>query len=330
MRCLPIALRAMALPALTLLTLIVVSLATPVRAQPLDLSQGGPISITANDGIEWRQNEQQVIARGDARAVRENVTVVADRLIAWYRKKDGGSTVKPVTTNALGTDGTGGTEVYRLQAEGNVRIFTATDQAFADRATYDVDQAVLVLSGRDLKLITPNEVLTARDTLEYWAQKHMAVARGDAVVVTSDGKRLAADTLVAYTSDTPAPDASKPPPPKPASGSADTDALAASGKLEKVEAFGHVSVRTATDMVTGDRAVYVPDTGIARVGGNVRITRGQNQLNGNTADVNLKTGVARLTGIGNDRVQGLVVPNDQSNQQLSDEPPVAPRTGGAR
>ena len=67
-----------------------------------------------------------------------------------------------------------------------------------------------------------------------------------------------------------------------------------SGKLQRVEAFGHVSIRTPTDTVTGDRGVYVPDTGMARLGGNVRITRGQNQLNGAEADVNMKTGIATL------------------------------------
>ena len=61
-----------------------------------------------------------------------------------------------------------------------------------------------------------------------------------------------------------------------------------------MEGFGHVSVRTATETVTGDRAVYTPDSGIARLVGNVRITRGQNQLNGAEADVNLRTGISRL------------------------------------
>ena len=66
------------------------------------------------------------------------------------------------------------------------------------------------MTGRDLKLTTPNDVLTARDSLEYWSQKHMAVARGNAVVVTNDGRRLAADTLVAYTTDAPATPAATP------------------------------------------------------------------------------------------------------------------------
>ena len=171
------------------------------------------------------------------------------------------------------------------------------------------------MTGRNLKLTTPNQVLTARDTLEYWSQKRMAVARGNAVVLTNDARRLAADTIVAYTKDTALKDGATKegaPGAKPAGG----DPRAHSGTLEKVEAFGNVSVRTQTDIVTGDRGVYVPESGIARLGGSVRITRGQNQLNGMEAEVNMKTGVSKLLAGSAGRVQGLVVPNDPSNQQL--------------
>ena len=303
---------------------LLVTLTAPVLAvaQGLDLSQGGPIAVTARDGIEWRQVEQQVVARGNARAQRDNVTVTADRLIAWYRKKGGPATPAPGPAAAPDAEGEGN-EVYRLRAEGNVRIFTDTDQAIGDTATYDVDQAVLVMTGRDLRLLTQTEVLTARDTLEYWSQKRMAVARGDAVVVTSDARRIAADTLVAYTGEA-APTAAQPAP-RPGQ-----PAQPNTGKLEKVEAYGNVSVRTPTDMATGDRAIYVPDLGIARLGGNVRITRGQNQLNGGQAIVNMKTGVARLIGDdnagGGQRVQGLVLPNDTASQP----PELAPPTGTRR
>jgi len=298
----------------------------PALAQGLDLSQGGPIAVTAQDGIEWRQQEQQVIARGNARAQRDNVTVIADRLVAWYRKRGetGAAGARP-TTNPADTD-TSGNEVYRLRAEGNVRIFTDSEQALGDIATYDVDEAVLVMTGRNLRLLTQNEVLTARDTLEYWSQKRMAVARGDAVVLTADARRIAADTLVAYTSDGP-PQAGQPT--RPATGQSVAQPRGAdagppgTGKLDKVEAYGNVSVRTPTDIATGDRAVYVPDLGVARLGGSVRITRGQNQLNGAQAIVNMKTGVARLIGGGAERVQGLVIPNDPSNQMP--EPTPAPR-----
>jgi lipopolysaccharide export system protein LptA len=84
------------------------------------------------------------------------------------------------------------------------------------------------------------------------------------------------------------------------------------GKLQRVEAFNNVSVRTVTDIVTGDRGVYVPDTDIAHIGGHVRITRGANQVNGSEAVVNMKTGIATLLAGNSGRVTGLIVPNDQS------------------
>ena len=293
------------------------------RAQQLDLSHGGPIDITARDGIEWRQAEQEVSARGDAKAVRGGVTVTADRLIAWYRKKGATQAAQPTPVAGLAGDTSAeGNEIYRLQAEGHVHIYTATDQAQGDKATYDLDQSVLVMTGRDLKLTTPNNVITSKDDLEYWPQKHMAVARGDAVVVTSDAKRVAADTLVAYTTDNPPPNGAPEAAAKPTG-----DPLLASGKLQRVEAYGHVSVRTPTDTVTGDRGVYVPETGMARLGGNVHITRGQNQLNGAEADVNMKTGIATLIGQKSGRVSGLVVPNDESSRSLTNDPAAAAMGG---
>ena len=36
------------------------------------------------------------------------------------------------------------------EAEGNVRIFTPTDQVQGDRAVYDMDKAVLVVTGHAL------------------------------------------------------------------------------------------------------------------------------------------------------------------------------------
>lgn len=315
---------------------VMAMLAAPVaaHAQPIDLSHGGPVNVTAAGGIDWDQAAQTVTAREDARAVRGDATVTADRLVAHYRKKAAppGMAVKPAATpisdpppsnpaspaspaSPATAGDAGGNEIYRLEADGRVHIFTATDQAWGDHAVYDIDQAVMVLTGRGLRLTTPQDVLTARDAMEYWSVKHMAVGRGDATVTSNDGRRIAADTLVGYTVDpnAPGPDGKPlPPPPRPkpsAKPGKQDDALGASGKLQRVEAFGHVQVRTATEIVTGDRGVYVPDTGLARVVGHVHITRGDNQLNGAAAVVNMKTGLATLTQAPGGRVQGLVVPN---------------------
>ena len=70
---------------------------------------------------------------------------------------------------------------------------------------------------------------------------------------------------------------------------------------------------------------------MARLGGNVRITRGQNQLNGAEADVNMKTGIATLVSRRSGRVHGLVVPDDESNKTIgSDRAPAGPAHTGPR
>lgn len=311
-----------------LVATIALALPFAAAAQQLDLSHGGPIDISASDGIDWRQDRQIVVAHGDARATRGDVTVLADTLTAWYRPKAGATPPPSGPQPASATPDTGGSEIYKVEALGNVRILSKTDQVVGDKAIFDIDQSVLVMTGRNMKLSTPTQILTARDTLEYWAQKHMAVARGNAVALTNDARRIAADTLVAYTA--PSEPAAAPAKPAPAAAPPD-DPIGASGKLQKMEAFGHVSIRTSTDTVTGDRGVYVPDTGLAWLEGHIHITRGQNQLNGAEAIVNMKTGVARLVSSGAGRVQGLVLPNDRTNQSLSPAPPgVYPPPAGAK
>jgi len=296
------------------------------QAQQLDMSHGGPVEVTARDGIEWRQNEQEVLANGDARAVRDNVTVTGDTLIAHYRKKTtpGAAATPAAPAGPAAADDAGANEIYRLEAVGNVHIFTATDQAWADHAVYDMDQSVLVLTGHALKIVTPQDVMTARDSMEYWSVPRRSVGRGNAVVVTSDGRRIAADTLVGYSVD---PNAQKAGTPAPAVkvSTAPVDPLAASGKLERVEAYGNVNVRTATENVFGDRGVYVPDTGMARVIGHVRVTRGQNQVNGVAADVNMKTGISTMLSSPTQRVEGLIVPNDA--QAAAGTPNAKPAAG---
>jgi lipopolysaccharide export system protein LptA len=308
------------------LVLALALLAWPAASQNLDLNQGGPVEITANDGIEWRQQEQVVIARGAARAVRDGVTVDAERLIARYRPRGSQPGAAPPPAAQPGESPLSGGEIWRLEAEGNVRVTSATERAEGQRAVYDMDQAVMVLSGRGLSLTTPEQTITARDSLEYWPQRRMAVARGGAVVVTTDDRRITAETLVAYFLDaapaaTPAAAPATPAPRPPIAG---LPAANEGSRIDRVEAYGNVEIRTADEVVRGDRGVYSPQTGLARLVGGVRITRGENQLNGQEAIVNLRTGVSRLVSAPGTRVQGLVLPGQQQPTQAEVPQPQRP------
>ena len=91
--------------------LILALLACPATAQNIDMSQGGPVDITSTDGIEWRQEQRVVIARGNARAVRDGVTVNAARLLARYRPQAGAG-AQPAPATAAESWAGGASEQY--------------------------------------------------------------------------------------------------------------------------------------------------------------------------------------------------------------------------
>jgi lipopolysaccharide export system protein LptA len=253
-----------------LAALIVLAAAVTAMAQSLGFggSGEGPIQIEADDGIEWQRANQLYLARGNARASQGGVHVEADELIAHYR------------ANAAGEN-----EIYRLDANGNVRIISENETATSDNAVYDIDQGVLVMTGQEIRLDTPEDTITARDSIEYYEQRRLAVARGDALAIRGD-RRVRADTLTAHFTQG-----------------------AANSEMDRIEAAGNVLVSTPGDIVRAERGDYSPKRGIAAVTGDVRITRGDTQLNGERAEVNLNTGVSRiLSSRSGERVRGLFLP----------------------
>lgn len=277
-------------------------------AQNLGLSAGSnnPIQVYADSGIEWNQNKHQYIARGNAKAIQGTTTVYGDTLIAYYEEVGGGTT-----------------EVYRLDAVGHVRIVSPDQTAYGDKAVYDVRKGVLVMTGKNLKLVTATEIITARDSLEYYEQKDLAVARGNAVSrpvpqktpqkktgttgtsTTGQGDRtVRADILTAHFRNDQQSKGAKSGKSKGKGGNGTGDHQS----IERMEAFGHVVVTRPGEISMGNRGAYFPDRDVAHLWGNVRITRGDNQLNGQFAEVNFKTGISRILSGAKAPVQALIEP----------------------
>lgn len=264
---------------------------------------GKPISIEAEQGVEWQQSNHVYIARGHVKVTRGDDTLYCDTLYAYYRPTAGQAkpaSAAPVPAPHGKSAGAapfagGSTEIYRIEAEGNVRFTTPTETAYGDHAVYDVDQALLVLTGKNLRLVTPSDTVTARDSLEWYDRKQMGVARGDAVAVR-DGKRIRGDVLTALLEK--------------------TDNQPA--HVSRIDANGNVVVISSGEIARGDAGVYNVDTGIATLSGHVTLTRGQNELRGQYAVVDLNRNVGRLlsappsarltAGHPPRRVEGLIVP----------------------
>ena len=248
-------------------------------AQSLGFDQANnkPINIEANEGIEWQRNEKVYIARGDAHASQGDVTVRADELMAHYRP------------NKTGTD-----EIYKIYASGSVQISSKTELATSEKAIYDLIAGVLIMTGGPVSLITPEDKIIAHDSLEYYEGKQLAIARGKAMAVRGE-RRVRADILRAYFGA--------------------ENKKRNSSKIERIEADGNVHLSTESEIVTADRGDYRINDGLAEVSGEVKITRGKTQLNGDRAEVNLNTGRSRLltskpgSKNPNKRVRGIIMPS---------------------
>ncbi len=241
-----------------------------------------PVEVNADQAIEWHQDVRAYVARGNASAKRGESTVFADVLTAYYREVPGK-----------------GNEVFQLVAEGSVRVVSPTQQVFGDHGVYDVDKQIAVVTGKALKLITTKDVVTARDSLEYYEARELTVARGDAVAVRGTD-RMRADVLIGQLKKLPD----------------------GTTQMERIDGSGSVVVTTATDVAVSDKLIYSITDNVAVLIGNVKITRGENQINGESAEMNMTTKVNRvIAGPNAGRVNGLLI----SGQKPEADGKVAPK-----
>jgi lipopolysaccharide export system protein LptA len=256
------------------LLLLILMAPAALRAEEALMGGDGPIDVTADQSLEWYEEQKMYVARGNAKAIRGGVTIEAD-VLAAYERDVPASGDKPATT-----------QMYRLSAEGNVRITADKQQAYGDKAAYDLDQKLMVLTGGDLRFVSGEDVVTARDSLEYWEGRKIAVARGKAVADRSD-RHIESDLLVAEFGPGPKGD-----------------------EVKRMTARGNVTIITASnDVARSDGAVYDLSRDVAVIKGNVRITRGETQMQGDIAEVDFKSGQSRLlnqTRMG--RVHALLQP----------------------
>jgi lipopolysaccharide export system protein LptA len=235
-----------------------------------------PIEIEAEAGIEWRKNEKLYIARGNASAKRGDFTVRADTLSAHYRDK-----------------AVGGSEIWQIEADGNVRMTSPGRNITGNHAVYNLDTRVLQVTGPNLGVDTGKEQLTAEDHLEYQDVPQIAIARGN-VVVTQNDRRVRADKMTGHFQ------------------------RQADGKQElvRLEAEGNVQVQTPDTYAESAAGDYDLTKDLMTLSGNVKVTTGGNQFNGEFAEVDVKSGVSRLLGSpgGTGKVNSLILPSPSSSQ----------------
>jgi lipopolysaccharide export system protein LptA len=250
---------------------------TPAAA--LNPNSEKPLEITADQTLEWHRNDLKYIARGNVVAKQGNAVIKADLLVADYRP------AKSQTKKS-------GSEIYRLTATGHVVISSDNNAASGDKAVYDVDKGVAVMTGGNLRMNAQDQIVTARDNFEYDVAAGKLTANGGARAVKKTDKgedAITSDTLSAWL------------------------AQDETGKrtVSRLTADQHVVITTPTEIMRGDRGDYNARTRIATVTGHVRLERGPNILEGDRAEINLATNVSRMLGVNGKggRVRGVFYPS---------------------
>ncbi|MCB1650450.1 MAG: ostA-like family protein [Alphaproteobacteria bacterium] len=257
--------------------LLVIFSAQAVWAQDDALSEKGlsthrkePIVIDAQKTMEWHRNDNRFIATGDVVASQGASSVRGQTLTADYRKGQ-----------------TSSMEIYKMRAEGDVVLSSQDSKAYGDVAVYDLDAGLATLTGEGLKLVSPDQTVTADERFEYYVAEGRVNAIGRAKVVR----------------------------PKPEGGGVDTleaDEISALFKenaqgqrvLDILEAKGHVVITTPSEVIRGAYAIYRSGTNKAEMSGGVKIERGPNILEGARADVDLTTNISRIFGDGSSGTSG--------------------------
>ncbi|HEY1096066.1 MAG TPA: LptA/OstA family protein [Alphaproteobacteria bacterium] len=262
----------MTVPSRSVLTFLAVMLLSGAGAQAQSNPLGGsnskePVEITANDAIEWLRNDHVYRARGAAQAKQGDMTINADLLEASYDP-------------AVGEQ-----DIQTIAAIGHVKIISADRTVIADKGIYDLKSGLLTLTGSDIRLSTADMQVTAEDKVIYDSHERKASAIGNAVIITQ-GRTLKAQQIDAWFSQD----------------KTSNDNKNATGNLERARASGNVLIKTEKEILQANSADYNAVTQEAVVTGNVRLTQGENHLQGERAVVNMKTGISQLFGNANPNV----------------------------
>ena len=255
----------------------------------LEDNNDDPIEISADNGIEWKREARTYTARGNALAEQGSTSIAADTLIAYLDEQD---------------------EIAHWEAIGSVKIQTSQSTSYGDHADYQESTRLLVLTGQNLKVVTENQTVTARDQIEYWRDKDAVVAKGNVVIVRPQkNTTIKSDEATAYFRD------------KTDDPATPEDETGDGSEVYQVEAEGHVRVDRKDQTAFSDHLAYNPDTEVAVLTGNVVIHSKDNTYKGARAELDLQKDVSRLLPAPGQRVFTVINPKDEGNDTKSGAQP---------
>ena len=135
--------------------------------------------------------------------------------------------------------------------------------------------------------------------MEYWRDKGVAIATGNATAIKGTEFIIKGEKLIWYIDET-----------------------NKKMNIKKIIGFKNVSIRTNNEVAFSDKALYNKESGICKLFGNVKLQKGTSFLTGEYAEVDLNKGISKLLpapnrdSLNENRVRALI---DKKERYETDE-----------
>lgn len=241
------------------------------------------INLVADERVEWHQNEQKMVAIGNAVASKQDMSVRADTITAFYENTDAASTGQKSKS-----------QIKTVHANGGVVMKSARADGFGNTLDYDVAADTMILKGQPAKIKTTTEDITAAGSITYYPSKQQAIALDNVIATDAQKNKVFSDRMISFFE-------------KNAQGALE---------MKRVEIYDNVKIVTKDAEVTADRGVYLPKENLVNLYDRVVIKQNGNFIRGDYAVTDLSTGVSRLLtrkGSGK-RVSGVFHEKDKNEK----------------
>ena len=245
---------------------------SPVFAEAVNKTPAGntsPITIEAEEFLEWNQNEGTYTAKGEAFVQQSETSIRAAHIIARY---DTNSETRSIN---------------HFIATGDVTYVEGENTARGDKLDYDLTANLYFLTGENASVEGPRGKMTATKSITYDAAEdanRKVTATAKARYKSDDGRMVFGDKLIAYIA---------------ADGTLKTVSAFDNTKV----------ITTNGTEATADKLTYVASTALANLDGNVKIIDKENIMRGDKANIDFDREISRIiSSPGGKRVSGTLTP----------------------
>ena len=137
------------------------------------------IKLNADQRVEYHQNEQKLVAVGNAVASKGSMSIKADKLVGYYSPKQKN-------------------KISRVEADGKVVMTSGQFQASGANMIYDIKDDSAVLKGSPARIKTPDSEISSAGPITFWISQQKAIAKNNVVAVDHQGNTVRADNMTAY------------------------------------------------------------------------------------------------------------------------------------